>query len=396
MRIQNIMAVVLATALGVLPLHAEDRLWFDCKVNGQPVRLLFDTGATHPILFAKSADRLGLKYSYPKNSGPAPSANLVMGGIAEECELTLDGQTVRMRFRIFDLPSVLRTESDGALSWRPFRHQILWIDAGANKVRTPEKLPDEAKAWPQFHLKESGFMTLEIAEAGRTNTVTIDTGSEGGLHLAPALWKQWCAAHPNQKVTLEGSYLPAAGAFVREQAWADKISVGPLVFTDVPITEAHSTEIDDSSLLCVIGLTAMKQLQFVLDGKRATAYANVKKGPRATVEHNRLGAVFIPHALDKFDLIAHVATGSPAQIAGIRNGDVLLKINDTDVTGWHTNKSIAVSATWEKPAGTQLNLTVRRGQETNVLHVTLENILGPKTSRSESSAKPEGNADHKP
>lgn len=46
----------LALVLSVLiphpnSVHAEDRIWVDGKINGQPVRLAFDTGASGPALF---------------------------------------------------------------------------------------------------------------------------------------------------------------------------------------------------------------------------------------------------------------------------------------------------------------------------------------------------------
>src|SRR5690242_15954824 len=78
------------------------------------------------------------------------------------------------------------------------------------------------------------------------------------------------------------------------------------------------------------------------------------------------------------DLIAHVVDGSPAHEAGIRNGDVLLKIADLDVTRWRTDPTVLpLSRFWQEPAGTKLRLTIRRGNETPEISVLLRNILPP-------------------
>ena len=40
---------------------AEARIWIDATINGQRVRLFFDTGASDPALFRSTAERLKLK-----------------------------------------------------------------------------------------------------------------------------------------------------------------------------------------------------------------------------------------------------------------------------------------------------------------------------------------------
>src|SRR6185369_9147253 len=88
--------------------------------------------------------------------------------------------------------------------------------------------------------------------------------------------------------------MPAAGWFVEEQFWADKISIGPLQFKGVPITEAQVAEIDSASFEATLGMTALKHMQIVVDGIVGYAYVKMVKTPQVPYEHNRLGAVFIP------------------------------------------------------------------------------------------------------
>ena len=95
-------------------------------------------------------------------------------------------------------------------------------------------------------------------------------------------------------------------------------------------------------------------------------------------EHNRLGAVFVPFQPNTDALVALVVDRGPAQEAGIRNGDVLLKIGELDVTRWRTDPAVLpLSRFWEQPAGTHLELTLMRGEEKLLITVRLREILVP-------------------
>jgi C-terminal processing protease CtpA/Prc len=69
-------------------------------------------------------------------------------------------------------------------------------------------------------------------------------------------------------------------------------------------------------------------------------------------------------------LVAHVLAHTPAFEAGIRDGDVLLKIEDLDVTKWRTLPGILPLARfWTRPPGTRLGLTLKR--QSNLYRATL-------------------------
>ena len=63
-----------------------------------------------------------------------------------------------------------------------------------------------------------------------------------------------------------------------------------------------------------------------------------------------------------------MANASPAYAAGIRDGDVLLRIGQRDVTNWRADAEFPRLVFPRSPvhgaAGTQLELTLKRGEET--------------------------------
>src|SRR5579859_5527988 len=64
--------VILLTLAGRPPLaEGDERLWVEARINGQPTRLIFDTGADRLILFPWGAKRLGLTVTAPPNE-PVP------------------------------------------------------------------------------------------------------------------------------------------------------------------------------------------------------------------------------------------------------------------------------------------------------------------------------------
>ena len=187
----------------------------------------------------------------------------------------------------------------------------------------------------------------------------------------------------DEAATEHADFIPASGLVVGDEVWATEISLGPLVLTEVPLIEASRTDIGlgGADYQATLGLTALKRLDLILDGKKGLAYLHLRKSPPLPYQHNRLGAVFTPLSLEGGDLLAHVAEGSPAEKAGIRPGDILLKIDDLDVTRWHSDPSILpLSRFWERPAGTKLQLTCTRGQDTITINVVLVDILGPEVS----------------
>ncbi len=382
-----LLAIVLlfVCAFGV---YAEDeRIWYDAKINGKPVRFALDTGASDSVtLFPRAAQRLGLKV-IPSEHQTSPGKPAL--GTTELCDLDLGSTNLRTSLPVFQIPSHFHPSVDGIMGWSTLKDNIVLLDAVGLDI-LPAKVPESSSSWIKLPVQtNSGVMALEIPGVkGEEVTVLFDTGSAYGVKLNPQTWRQWKTAHTNQPITLIAYVSPSIGVVVKEEAWADKISLGSLVLTGVPVMEADAADVAVGSLShtqyeATLGLAALKYLDIIIDGKDGNVYVRPKKTPPLPFEHNRLGAVFVPRDSQNDDLAAHVVDGSPAYEAGIRNGDVLLKIGKLNATKWRTNpKILPLSRFWNSPAGTKLELTLKRGDKVFTTTAVLRNILPPDAPKS--------------
>lgn len=380
-RILLLLALALAPVTNVL---ADDRISVDAKINDRLIKLAIDTGADSLFLFQGSMVRLGVKTT-PPPAGLSLKPGELAAGLTEPVKFELFGSVSRdFRLKVLDHPPSMPPDVDGAIGWKNIRKN-LWILRGASRqLHFLKKIPAETAGWIKLReVKERNILTLELTQNGIEAPLRlgIDTGLDSGVRLAPAAWARWRNEHARAPVTLEAFYMPVAGLVVAEQAWADELNLGGLVLRGVSVTCMNATEeiVWGSNTHASLGLEAVSRVDTVLDGKNGVAYMKPLQTPAAIPAHNRLGAVFAPVDPDTGDdLVGYVAAHSPAEKAGIKAGDVLLKIDELDVTGWRTQPGVLpLSRFFSRAAGTRLLLTLRRGNETLVCSAVLQDILGP-------------------
>jgi hypothetical protein len=359
----------------------DERILLDATINGKPARMVFDTGASHLILFSRGAERLGLKVTEPPPDLQVAPGEVPVGR-TEDCEFVLGATRTRTSFRVFEPPSYLKMGVEGAVGWQPIRYNTIQIDAGQKKATWLTNAPPEADTWLKFKIRsQSRILALEVpGQEANQGVLSVDTGSSCGVALSSERWRAWKAAHTNQPTTLLAGYMPGAGTVVMEESWAKELTFGPLVLTEVPVMLANVAEqaMGSPGFDASLGLAALKRLDLIVDGDLGIAYLRPKNTAPPPYEHNRLGAVFAPHDREGVDLVAHVIDGSPAFEAGVRDGDVLLKVGDLDVTKWRTDPTVLpLSRFWERPPGTKLDLAWKRGTQTMRATAVLRQILAP-------------------
>ncbi len=381
--------------LWVTTTFADERIWLDAKINNHPVRLIFDTGADGLILFAPTAERLGLKVAEPP-PGIIPDAGKVVGGTTEDCTMSIQSVTTTVRFQVVNSPDYLHWDGDGVVGWNALYSGIFCIDALAKNVVTLSDVPAEATSWLRFPVATNSILALAIPHGSNPATsLFIDTGSFSGVALCPGEWREWSAANINQQATLQAYYMPGAGLVVTKEMWAGELAFGPLSLTDVPVMEANSARValGGRQYEASLGLAALKRLDLIIDGRQGVAYVRPKTSRPVSYPHNRWGAVFVPRDGYGNDLGACVAEGGPAWNAGIWQGDVLLKIGELDVSKWQTDPAILpLSRFWERPPGTRFELSILRGDTIRKFSVRLQQILPPESSEPSNTMVKQGPA----
>lgn len=361
----------------------ENRIWLEAKINNQPVRLIFDTGCDTAMLFQSTAQRLGLKVTDPPLEAKAGRGQ-VLAGYTDICELKLWNQNIPTRFNVVDLPSVAQSEVEGLIGWPPLRSNIIAFDAKNRRMSVLGRLPSKTEAWQKFPIrKNAGVLILELPRpGGGSDSVMIDTGSAEIVSVSPRIWKKWKQDHPDAPFTLTAYYMPGSGMVIAQVMWASTLNLGPIELHNVLIREANVTETAGvgSTFMANLPLEALDRKDLIVDGKGGFAYLSTKNNPPDAPVYNRLGAVFVPEPPESDDLVAHVARNSPAEKAGIRNGDILLKIGSRDVTNWRNEPKPKTIFT-EQPEGTRLELVLKRAGEDYTTTAVLEDILRPKTDK---------------
>jgi hypothetical protein len=369
-------------------LQAEDeRIFVNARINGQPVRLAYDTGVSVPlILLSTAAQRLHLKVNPPPAGALIGPGEAPVGWTDQE-RLDFDDfgfTNIETSVAIGEVPPGVKPNVDGMVGWPALSNNVFSVNFVTHTLTLFTNETQSFADWLPCRIQTNLDLVLALPTRDHSKPIiALDSGSAYGVALSPKKWIAWQHAHANQPMTMEAYFTPGAGLVVTKEGWADKISLGNLELNQVPVMAADSSAValhasPHIQYQATLGFAALKRLDVIIDGKQGMVYLRPKPSPPLPYDHNRLGAVFVPADSHSDDLLAHVAAQSPAAEAGIRNGDTLLKIGPLDCTHWRTDPSIfPLSRFWDSPAGTKLEFTLNRDGKIFQATATLRNILPP-------------------
>ncbi len=369
----------------------------EAQVNDHPIRLAIDTGAEMLMVFSYAADRIGLGYQRPM--GPLDPRPLKPGQVvaypSELCRLRLGNHEGPVRLAIFETPPGLRTSAfDGVLGWRTISDNVWHIDWGRKIVETVPELPAAVAQWQRFEVyspPELSVLALQVSGSSEPpQAVYIDTGDTGGVLVNSTLWKEILSRHPGLPTAIEGFYSPSVGCHILTLCWLPVLKVGGLELHDVPVAEAPPLFQQMPAFLARIGLYGLTRLEVVVDGKQSRVYVRVRQDYSKKYDYNRAGVAFLPVDDHSADLLATVLKGSPAEEAGLHDGDRLLRLDGRDVTGWRTdpNGLLGDDPIFAEPAGTKVRLMVIRDTQTMEVPIVLKELLPVEATRPAQTENP--------
>jgi hypothetical protein len=314
-------------------------------INGKSARMELDTGSSKICLYQAAAKRLGIE---------RPIFGVRKAGVSTRLWTSQDhvitlrwpgGSSSRFvtSLEVIEPPHnlTLIDDVDGLIGWGTVSENIVEFDGVHSTFKFLSEVPVEARSWTRATVLTNDpsagtVLALELRATGNSNIVLfVRTGIRGGLGLPWPNWHEWKTNHPNQFSTMNGYYDLEWGRVVREQAWVGAFALGPLKLTDMVIEEgAKILWGTNYSNISFLGRDALSRLDLLVDGPNRVAYLRPKQTRGAGRNHNRLGALFLPPDSKSTTLVAFVAKPSPAFAAGVRDGDVLTRLDEIDVTRW--------------------------------------------------------------
>lgn len=345
----------------ILVLASDERLTLNAKINGEPIRLAFDTGAPAPlIILSPIAKKLSLKIE-ERNGEKFAFFTIAIGNY----------QIPNAQAWLID--SVPFPDIDGVVGWPALSGKVWRVQWKNMSISSLPSIPEEIFSWQSLKVYTQVPVAAALLFENSDGLAYLDTGHSGGIAISESRWNKWVQENSHFPRTLKSGYLPGAGGFFfTEVSWANSFTLGPLEF---PCVVIEKNVIKWPKLEAVLGIEALKHFEIVFDRMNNRIY--LKKRPYSSEKypHNRLGATFLPSSLESDSLVGYVLKNSPAYRAGLRSGDILLKIDDTDMTHWKTDPTIWKKEFWEAKPGTKYIIEVDRNARKHKFTVTLEEIL---------------------
>ncbi len=348
----------------------EDAIIADAKVNGRSVSMLFDTGFGGSALVDTAI-----------NVGPVTGSITLQDFVG-----TLEAPTVKLvslmfgdhKINVGDEPIVQQPwermsssygqHVDGILGFSVIKNNITGINFEKKKfVFYPKsfdinKLVPDNKRTFMAKLLPIGQSSMEmevLPETGKRMTMALDTGNAFYATTHKDVLERvgvWDDKKTAKFTTLSGV---ASGAVT---SWA--LKVPKITIFGVPVENSVWDVIDRPASSAegdgTVGFGFLKNFNIIIDyDKRRVWFENYT----GVVAEPIVGSVGISGGLQVRTgktLISHVMPSSPAEAAGIKPGDEILSIDQTDLMGVDSRK---LRAMLNGPVGSKVKLAISRDHQ---------------------------------
>lgn len=357
-----------------------NHIYVDGSINGQPVRLLFDTGGLN-LLTPQAAARLGLR-SEGRMAARGVGEEQVDVGFAKAERLELGA--LRLDAPLFyvmdlgDLPAVEGFHFDGLVGYEVFNRLGVRIDYANGRLTLTHpddvRAPDDAIAIP-FTL-DGRIPVVEGEIDGLAAKLSIDTGSRASLSLhSPFVREHGLVERYGARFETVNGW----GVGGPSRSWpvrAQRVRVGGAEVLDVvaDLVTSEKGALANPGISANVGSGLLRR--FVVDFDYRARMIHLRPGADHDYrEHYDRAGMWLMRDADTLR-IAATAPGGPAERAGLRVDDRIVSIGDTVIAA-------RALVEWREflrttAAGTSLPIAFRRdGQEDRTTTLTLADLIAP-------------------
>jgi hypothetical protein len=361
-------------ASGKVVVPAKGGVEFDAMLNGQgPFRLIFDSGAEMNALSPAVAKQLGLRPEGPVllATGAGSGSTATQAAIVAQVrigDLVLHDQ----KFVILRLPWGDRPGPVGEVSYELMKRLVVTVDYEREQLSFSLPLSFRYSGHGVKVPIEPTPSQIEVRASinGASGVFLIDSGDEASLTV-----EQRFVSQHNLVKQLSPLYHGYSGSGVggaEPEAYYGRVET--LRIGEAEVNHVIAFLCDGQAISAEnagnIGTQILRQFNITFDVPHGALYFEKNSNWGKPEVFNRAGIVV--DSIQQDQKVMKVLPGSPADIAGVVVGDIIMKIDDREP---NDNPLQRDDPAFLQPVGTTVHLTIQRGDKLREIDVTLRDLL---------------------